>query len=357
MGYVAARHTSANTHLDGHSGPEFHMRSNKTLTGRRIAVLAADGFEKVELTVPVAALRAAGAKVDIVSLRHGRIRGVNLHEPASRVRVTRTIGETSPDHYDALLIPGGFINPDLLRQSREARTFVREFDKANKPIATICHGPWLLASADLVRGRTMTSWPGVRDDMVNAGATWLDEPVVTDRNWVTSRGPQDMAQFVPAILHLFGQSQVSYAEAQTNLSSSPQRNAPPEAMLTAMKWIPRPSLRTAIVIAAVIGGGVMWANSRRRQMGLGKIDLTELALGTVGLGALASQRSLLDRLRSGTRRNRLDLRRTGTNRGQFDITRSRTAPRQLNIGPTRRRELDLPLFATRHGEIDVIDLG
>lgn len=143
----------------------------RALTSRRIAVLAADGFEKVELTIPVAALKAAGAKVDIVSLRRGRIRGVNLHEPASRVRVTRTIEEASPQQYDALLVPGGFINPDLLRQSAAAREFVTAFDIAGKPIATLCHGPWVLASAGLLTGRTLTSWPGIRDDVVNAGAT------------------------------------------------------------------------------------------------------------------------------------------------------------------------------------------
>lgn len=175
------------------------MTVGHQLQGKHIAVLAADGFEKVELAVPVTALRAQGAKIDIVSLRPGRIRGVNLHEPASRVSVDRTLAEASVDDYDALLIPGGFINPDLLRQSAEAREFVRGFDAAGKPIATLCHGPWLLASAGLTQGRRMTSWPGVRDDMVNAGATWLDETVVRDGNWLTSRGPQDMVPFVRAL--------------------------------------------------------------------------------------------------------------------------------------------------------------
>src|SRR5213595_1132592 len=109
------------------------------LKGRRIAALAADGFEKVELVVPMKTLRAAGAKVDVISLRHGNIRGVNLHEPASRVHVDKTIAETDPDNYDGLLLPGGFINPDLLPQSAEARAFVRAFDEADKPIASLCH--------------------------------------------------------------------------------------------------------------------------------------------------------------------------------------------------------------------------
>src|SRR3954471_5855690 len=161
------------------------METNKSLKGRRIAVLAVDGFEKVELVIPVAALRLAGAKIDIVSLRHGRIRGVNLYEPASRVRVDKTISKANPDDYDGLLIPGGFINPDLLRQSAEAREFVRAFDRSDKPIATLCHGPWVLASAGLLDGRTLTSWPGIRDDLVNAGATWLDQEVVRDGNLIT----------------------------------------------------------------------------------------------------------------------------------------------------------------------------
>ena len=126
----------------------------RTLKGRRVAVLAADGFEKVELTIPVAALKAAGAKVDIVSLRPGRIRGVNLHEPGGKVRVTQTLSDASAADYDALLLPGGFINPDLLRQSADARAFVRAFDMARKPIATLCHGPWVMASAGLLNGRT-----------------------------------------------------------------------------------------------------------------------------------------------------------------------------------------------------------
>jgi protease I len=225
------------------------------LEGRRIAVLAADGFEKVELTVPVTALRAAGAEVDIVSLRPGRIRGVNLHEPATRVTVDHTLAEVSADDYDALLIPGGFINPDLLRQSAAARDFVRAFDGSGKPIATLCHGPWVLASAELTRGRRMTSWPGVRDDLVNAGATWLDDAVVRDGNWLTSRGPQDMVPFVRALVPFFaGQAEAPETAASataTATASSPQRNAPPQLVLDAMKWLPRPSLRAMALVGAL----------------------------------------------------------------------------------------------------------
>ena len=230
------------------------MTSSRRLQGRRIAVLAADGFEKVELSVPVAALRVAGAHVDIVSLRPGRIRGVNLHEPASRVSVDRTLPEASVADYDALLIPGGFINPDLLRQSEAARSFVREFDASGKPIATLCHGPWLLSSAGLAKGRTMTSWPGVRDDMVNAGATWLDREVVLDRNWLTSRGPQDMMPFVKALTDHFagGASSRQQSTADASATSAPQRTAPPALVLDAMKWMPRPSLRTLAMVGAAL---------------------------------------------------------------------------------------------------------
>lgn len=241
------------------------MTVEHRLKGRRIAVLAADGFEKVELTVPVTALRAAGADVDIVSLRPGRIRGVNLHEPASRVKVDHTLSDISVDDYDALLIPGGFINPDLLRQSAPAREFVRRFDASGKPIATLCHGPWLLASAGLASGRRMTSWPGVRDDMVNAGATWLDQTVVQDRNWLTSRGPQDMVPFVRALLPFFaGQQQTAEIAAAptTAADSSPQRDAPPQVVLGAMKWLPRPSFR-AVALAGVLAALYVAHNNRK----------------------------------------------------------------------------------------------
>ncbi len=176
---------------------------------------------------------------------------MNLHEPASRVTVDRLLSEVSVGDYDALLVPGGFINPDLLRQSAEAREFVRQFDAADKPIATLCHGPWLLASAGLTAGRRMTSWPGVRDDMVNAGATWVDETVVRDGNWLTSRGPQDMVPFVGALLPFFA-GQAPTAEPSASVAgSSPQRDAPPQLMLNAMKWLPRPSLRTVAVVGAL----------------------------------------------------------------------------------------------------------
>lgn len=238
------------------------MNNNARLQGKRIAVLAADGFEKVELTIPVKALRRAGAEVDIVSLRDGRIRGVNLHEPASRVKVTKTIEEANPSDYDGLLVPGGFINPDLLRQSAEAREFVRAFDVAGKPIASLCHGPWVLASAGLLKGRTLTSWPGIRDDVVNAGATWLDEEFVRDGNLATSRGPQDLISFTKGIKQLFSENAPIRNGKPSRAESSPQRDEPPAVVLGAMRWMPKPSIRTAILLGGV-AAGVLVARRRR----------------------------------------------------------------------------------------------
>lgn len=235
-----------------------------SLEGRRVAILAADGFEKVELMLPLRALEAKGAEVDIVSLRSGSIRGVNLHEPASRIRVTRTLDEADPADYDALLIPGGFISPDLLRQSAAARSFVQAFDMARKPIASLCHGPWVLASAGLAQGRTMTSWPGVRDDMVNAGAVWLDQAVVRDGNWVTSRGPQDIKPFIKAMISLFAEAAPVIGAAAHSMHSDPQRAAPPALVTTAMRVLPRPSLRTLVGVA-VVGAGLMAASKWRQQ--------------------------------------------------------------------------------------------
>ena len=239
------------------------MSNKRRLAGRKMAVLAADGFEKVELVVPLRALQLAGAKVDIVSLRRGRIRGVNLHMPATRVGVDKLVTEADPDSYDGLLLPGGFINPDLLRQSAEAREFVRAFDRAGKPIASLCHGPWVLASAGLLQGRTLTSWPGVRDDLVNAGATWLDQEFVRDGNLATSRGPQDLIPFVEGCLDHFAQHAPIPRKGQQPVShSAPQANEPPEIVLSAMKWLPKPSLRTAVGRGAI--AAVFMATRQRR---------------------------------------------------------------------------------------------
>jgi protease I len=193
------------------------------LTGLRVAVLAADGAEQVEITSPVEALLDHGADVEIVSLRPGRLRTVNFLYPGKKVRVDRTLRTADADDYEALLLPGGLISPDTLRQSEQALDFVRAFDHAGKPIAVICHGPWLLVSAGLVVRRNLTCWPGIRDDVRNAGAVYHDEPVVRDRNWVSSRGPHDLRHFNRAMLELFAERVPAAPEAPEYAERRPRR--------------------------------------------------------------------------------------------------------------------------------------
>lgn len=242
------------------------MLGRTRLKHKRIAVLAADGFEKLELTAPVDALRAQGARVEIVSLYPGRIRAVNLNEPAGRMHVDRILSDATPHDYDALLIPGGFVSPDMLRQSAQAREFVRAFDLAHKPIAAVGHGPWVLASSGLVRGRTMASWPGMRDDLVNAGANWLDRAVVRDGNWITSRGPQDTDSFARAVCELFAEDWPIAAQAELPAWSDPQRLQPFALMPAVMRFLPRPSIRILLGLA-MVGAGFLLA-TRLRQGGV-----------------------------------------------------------------------------------------
>lgn len=236
----------------------------KRLGGKRIAVLAADGFEHVEVAVPRQALRAEGAEVDVVSLHRGRIRGMNVTSPSGTVRVDRIVDPADVGAYDGLLVPGGFVGPDFVRQSKRAREFVRAFDEAGKPIATLCHGPWVLASAGILRGRTLTAWPGIRDDVVHAGATWRDEPVVRDGNLVSSRGPQDFAQFVPAMIDLFARGpELAAPERAAPSTSSPPRDAPPRVAVAAARILPGPTLRLLVAIGAAVALGI--AARRRRD--------------------------------------------------------------------------------------------
>jgi protease I len=172
------------------------------ITGRRIAVLATDGFEQVELTEPAKALRSAGARVDIIAPKGGKIQGMNHHDKGDSISVDLALADADPADYDALLLPGGVVNPDSLRVEEAAVTFVQAFVKADKPIAAICHGPWTLINAGGVNGKQMTSWPSLRQDLVNAGATWSDQAVVKDHNLVTSRKPDDIAQFNQAVIEM-----------------------------------------------------------------------------------------------------------------------------------------------------------
>ncbi|HVK67585.1 MAG TPA: type 1 glutamine amidotransferase domain-containing protein [Polyangium sp.] len=212
---------------------------HRRLAGRKIAVLTADGFEQVELFTPARAIGAEGGLVEVLSLRPGKIVGMNVDVPGRRVRVQRTIREADPAEYDALFVPGGFIAPDFLRQSQEVREFVRAFDAAGKPIGAICHGAWVLASAGILRGRHITSWPGIRDDLVNAGATWRDEAVVRDGNIISSRGPQDLPVFTSALVDFFTGSKPTPERPWAPAASSPQRSAPPAMALAGAAHLPK----------------------------------------------------------------------------------------------------------------------
>ena len=175
------------------------------LDGLRVAALAADHFEQSELLEPMRALRDAGATVSVVSPKGGTIRAKQGDGPGEEVPVDRTLDEARPDQFDALLLPGGVKNPDILRQDERAVAFVRELLRAGKPVAAICHAPWMLIEADAVRGRRVTSYPSLRTDLVNAGAEWVDEPVVVDEGIVTSRRPDDIPQFTAKMLEEFGE--------------------------------------------------------------------------------------------------------------------------------------------------------
>lgn len=165
------------------------------LEGKKVAILATDGFEQSELLEPLKALRAAGADALIVSPKAGRIKAWNHTHWGEEVEVDFTLEQTEADGFDALVLPGGVMNPDQLRMDPKAVQFVKDFALTRKPIAAICHGPWLLIEADVVDGRRVTSWPSLKTDLRNAGAQWVDAEVVTDRGLVTSRKPDDLPAF------------------------------------------------------------------------------------------------------------------------------------------------------------------
>jgi protease I len=170
-------------------------KTAQELSGLRVAILVDDLFEQVELTEPKQALEAAGVKVDIVSPRAGPVHGMHHDRRGDAFEVDVPLEQADPEGYDGLLLPGGTFNADSLRLHEHAQRFAQAFDNARKPIAVICHGPWLLVSAGLVEGRMLTSWPSLQDDIRNAGGTWLDREVVVDTNWVSSRKPADLPAF------------------------------------------------------------------------------------------------------------------------------------------------------------------
>ena len=165
------------------------------LTGKKVAILVADGFEQVELTEPRKALEEAGAESHIVSPADGRVKGWKHDHWGDEMEVDVPLDRASADDYDALVLPGGQMNPDNLRVNEKAVAFARAFVEAGKPVAAICHGPWTLVEADVVRGRRMTSYPSIKTDLRNAGADWVDEEVVVDQGLVTSRNPDDLPAF------------------------------------------------------------------------------------------------------------------------------------------------------------------
>ena len=180
------------------------------LNGVRVAILATQGFEQVELTKPKAALEEAGAKVDVVSpkagINSGKIKGWNMTDWGESVKVDVELSDAKEGNYDALLLPGGVMNPDKLRMDPQAVAFVKSFFTASKPVAAICHGPWTLIEADVVRGRTMTSWSSLQTDLRNAGATWVDQEVTEDNGLVTSRKPDDIPAFNQRVIELFSKA-------------------------------------------------------------------------------------------------------------------------------------------------------
>jgi protease I len=165
------------------------------LDGKKIAILATDGVEQVELTEPRKALEEAGARTELVSLKPGEILGFNHLDHGDRLPVDKTVKDARPDDYDAVLVPGGVANGDFLRADEDAVRFVAAFAQDGKPIASICHGPWILVESGIVKGRTVTSWPSLKTDIRNAGGTWVDEEVHVDQGLVTSRKPDDIPAF------------------------------------------------------------------------------------------------------------------------------------------------------------------
>ena len=173
--------------------------------GLRVAVIATDGVEQAELEKPVEALRNAGATVEILSLKPGEFQCFNHHDKGDKMKADKTVKDARPDEYDALVLPGGALSADTLRADRDVLSFAASFDKDKKPMAIICHAPWILISANLVKGRTLTGYHTIEDDVRNAGGHWVDHEVACDFNWVTSRQPSDIPAFNREMLNTFSE--------------------------------------------------------------------------------------------------------------------------------------------------------
>src|SRR6266699_5027523 len=188
--------------------------AKKDLTGKKVAILVDEGFEQVELIKPRKALDRLGAQTQVVSPQEGEVRGWNLKKWGKSIAVDVPLDSADPSAFDALLLPGGVMNPDKLRMNPKAVEFVKHFIDARKPVAAICHGPWTLFEAGAVSGRTLTSWPSLQTDIRNAGGNWVDEEVVTDRGIVTSRKPDDIRAFNKKMIEEFAEGERASRERE-----------------------------------------------------------------------------------------------------------------------------------------------
>jgi len=203
------------------------------LAGRRIAFLATHGVEQIELTAPLQAVKESGAEVHLVSLEPGEIQGFNHYDKGDTFKVDCVVSQVNAADYDGLVLPGGVANPDTLRGDPAAVRFVKDFVENDKPVAAICHGPWLLVEADAVKGRTLTSWPTLKTDIRNAGGDWVDRNVVVDQKLVTSRKPDDLPAFCSKIVDLFANAISNRGVDQTVEGSFPASDPPSWAATTA----------------------------------------------------------------------------------------------------------------------------
>jgi protease I len=198
--------------------------ATKSLAGKRIAFLATDGVEQVELTEPWKSVKDAGATVELISIKSGEIQGVNHDKKADTFPVDKLIADVSAEDYDGLVLPGGVFNPDALRMDATAVDFVRDFFKQQKPVAAICHGPWMLVEADVIDGRKLTSYWSIKTDVRNAGGNWVDEECVVDNGLVTSRSPDDLSAFCAKAVEEFGEGvheeQTAGASGRQKVSAS-----------------------------------------------------------------------------------------------------------------------------------------
>ena len=200
------------------------MATNK-LTGKRVAILATDGVEQVELTEPRKALDEAGAKTTLVSPKSGKIKGWQHDHWGEELKVDLALESANADTFDALLLPGGVMNPDQLRVNKQAVQFVRSFFDSGKPVAAICHAPWMLVEADVVSGRSVTSWPSLQTDLRNAGADWVDREVVTDQGLVTSRKPDDIPAFNRKMIEEFAEGEHEGQRAAAHVTARREARA------------------------------------------------------------------------------------------------------------------------------------